>query len=243
MKYLLYFFGFLPSIIWLLFYLRKDKHPEPNRMVVKIFFFGILAALAAVLLERGFQKAHGLFTASTVTTSIFAIFFGGALIEECVKYGAARFGVFKSRELDEPTDIMLYMIIAALGFAALENILVLTNYHPILTSAKALEIMGWRFVSATFLHALCSGILGYFLALSFFHTSHRKKYFLAGLGISIGLHGFYNWSIMKVEGTAKFILPIIILIALSLFVSFGFKHLKRLKSTCDIQSKDVKLKQ
>lgn len=235
MKYLLYIFGFLPSIIWLLFYLRKDKHPEPNRMVLKIFFFGILAALFAILLEKSFQKAHGLFTASPATTSIFAIFLGGAAIEEYVKYLAVRFGVFKSRELDEPPDIVLYMIIAALGFAALENILVLSNYHPILTPAKALEVMGWRFVSATFLHALCSGTLGYFLALSFFHTAHRKKYFLAGLGISIGLHGFYNWSIIRLTGLNRFIIPLIILIALSLFVSFSFKKLKRLKGICAIK--------
>ena len=49
-------FGLAPSIIWLLFYLRKDSHPESNRMVLKIFFYGMLAALPAVFLEIGFKS-------------------------------------------------------------------------------------------------------------------------------------------------------------------------------------------
>ncbi len=226
MIYLLYLFGFLPSIIWLFFYLRKDAHPESNRMILKIFFLGMLAAFFAIFLEKGFQL---------ITSRPFlVIFFGGALIEEYLKYLVVKLGVFKNSEMDEPTDLLLYMIISALGFAALENILVLTNYHPILTPVKALKLMGWRFVSATFLHALCSGTLGYFLALSFFHIRQRKRFFLAGLGIVTTLHGLYNWSIMKIEGPEKFILPFFVLIILAWLVSFWFKKLKRLKSVCEI---------
>ena len=169
MIYLLYLFGFLPSIIWLLFYLRKDAHPESNRMILRIFFFGVLAAFFAIFLEKGFQ--------AITANSLLIIFLGGAFIEEYLKYLVVRVGVFHNSEMDEPPDLLLYMIISALGFAALENILVLSNYHPILTTAKALEVMSWRFVSATFLHALCSGTLGYFLALSFSISNSEKKSF------------------------------------------------------------------
>lgn len=226
MIYFLYLFGFLPSIIWLFFYLRKDVHPESNRMILKIFFFGMLAAFFAIFLEKGFQKI--------ISNSLFIIFLGGALIEEYLKYSVVRFGVFHNSELDEPPDLLIYMIISALGFAALENILVLSNYHPILTPVKALEVMGWRFVSATFLHALCSGVLGYFLALSLFHIKKRKRFFFAGLGIVFALHGLYNWSIMEIENLGRFILPIAILIILAFFVSFSFRKLKRLKSICKL---------
>lgn len=226
MIYFLYLFGFLPSFIWLLFYLRKDVHPESNRMILKIFFFGMLIAFFAIFLEKGFQKI--------TTSSLLIIFLGGALIEEYLKYLVVRVGVFASAELDEPPDLLLYMIIAALGFAALENILVLSNYHPILTPVKALEVMSWRFVSATFLHALCSGVLGYFLALSFFYIGQRKKIFLLGLGIATALHGLYNWSIIEIENLARFILPMAILIILALFVSYSFKKLQRLKGVCQI---------
>jgi len=60
MAYFLYLFGFLPSIIWLSFYLRKDAHPESNRMVLKIFLYGMLAALVAIVLEKAFQKTSSM---------------------------------------------------------------------------------------------------------------------------------------------------------------------------------------
>ncbi len=45
MNYPIYiFFGLAPSFIWLLFFLRKDAHPESNPMILKIFFYGMLAA-------------------------------------------------------------------------------------------------------------------------------------------------------------------------------------------------------
>ncbi len=232
MIYFLYLFGFLPSIVWLFFYLRKDAHPESNRMILKIFFLGILVAFFAIFLEKGFQAVVSFFKSQGPLNSFLIIFLGGAFIEEYLKYLVIRFGVLKSSELDEPSDLLLYMIISALGFAALENILVLSNYHPVLTTAKALEVMGWRFVSATFLHALVSGVLGYFLVLSFRHIYHRKKIFLIGLITVSLLHGIYNWSIIKIEGLGKFILPLLILIILSWFVSFSFKKIKRLKGVC-----------
>ena len=127
------------------------------------------------------------------------------------------------------------MIIAGLGFAALENILILVYYHPFLELPKTLEIISLRFLTATFLHALCSGIVGYFLAISFFNIKKQKRFLLTGLGIAIILHGFYNLSIIKIEGWEKFILPIIILVGATLFVSSGFKKLKRLKGICIIK--------
>ena len=227
MTYFLYLFGFLPSIIWLLFYLRKDVHPESNRAVLKIFFYGMLIAFAAIFLEIGFKKIS--------SNLLLYIFIGGAMVEECLKYLVIKFKVLRSSELDEPVDIILYMIIAGLGFAALENILILINYHPFLELPKTLEIITLRFLTATFLHALCSGVVGYFLAISFFNIRKQKKLLLTGLGIATILHGLYNLSIIKIDGWEKFILPIIILMGTALFVSVGFKKLKRLKSICIIK--------
>ncbi len=226
--------GLLPSFIWLLFYLRKDSHPESNKMVLKIFLFGILSGIAAILLEKSFQKGYGaLITTSALAGLTLPFFLAGGLIEEGIKLAAVKIGLWKNHEADEPVDWILYMIIAALGFAALENVLVLTSYHEAITSFGALEVMVWRFLSATFLHALCSGALGYFWALSL--CKSRKAYFWLSFIAIASLHAFYNWSIMNVAGLNKFLLPLAILIILSLFVSFGIKHLKRLKSICEIK--------
>ena len=227
---LLIFFGLAPSIIWLLFFLRKDSHPESNGMILKIFFYGMLAAIPAILLELGFSEELRLINLPAALTLIFYIFIGIALIEEVLKYLVVKKKVLKDSEFDEPVDAMLYMIIAALGFAALENLLILS---PLISSFQFMEtflVSGLRLIGATFLHALCSGLVGYFLALSFFESKNRLKLISEGLLIAVVLHGLYNFSIMKVEGNLRFVLPVIILVGLSILISLGFKKVKKLKS-------------
>lgn len=237
MNYLfLIFFGLAPSIIWLLFYLRKDVHPESNRMILKIFAWGMIMALPIALLELGFFEEAKSWKLPSPLVQILYVFIGVSLTEEVVKYLIIKKEVLKDPEFDEPIDAMLYMIIAALGFAASENLLILFS-SP--TSSRFIEtflISGFRFMGATFLHTLCSGMVGYFLALSFFRTQERLKLITQGLILAVILHGFYNFSIMKIEGLEKFIIPIIILVVLTFFVSLGFKRLKKLKSICQLPS-------
>lgn len=228
MNYAIYiFFGLAPSVIWLLFFLRKDSHPESNAMILKIFFYGMLAAIPVALIELGF--------AEVVPIQIIYIFLGIALTEEVFKYLVVRKKVLRNPEFDEPVDAMLYMIVAALGFAALENLLII---FPLSQSSQLLEtflLSSFRFVSATFLHVLCSGLIGYFLALSILKTKKRFQLRALGITIAVFLHGLYNFSIISMEGSLKYIIPIIILISLAIFVSLGFKKVKKLKSICKIR--------
>ena len=235
MSYPLYiFFGLAPSIIWLLFYLRKDVHPESNPMVLKIFFYGMLVAIPAVFLEIGIFEEFKKLNLSPIFIAILNTFLGIALVEEFLKYLVVKEQVIGSSEFDEPIDAMLYMIIAALGFAALENILILFPLGPTFLSKEAISISVLRFLGATFLHTLCSGTVGYFLALSFFEAKKGIKLLILGLGISIFLHGLYNFAIMEIEGSLKFLIPAIILFSLAIFVSLGFQRLKKLASVCKI---------
>jgi RsiW-degrading membrane proteinase PrsW (M82 family) len=242
--------GILPSIIWLLFYLRKDAHPESNRQILKIFFCGMLATVPAIFLEIGFFKISSRFVfLNESLIYVLNIFVGVALIEEFLKYFVVKWKVLKSSELDEPIDVMLYMIIAALGFAALENTLILFELGPSFYFPAALSISVFRFWGATFLHALCSGLLGFFMAMSFYKTRKRIVFFFSGLGIATVLHGFFNFSIIKIgesfstaEGQllvvdySQFIFflafLIAILIGLAIFLTLGFKKLKKIKSIC-----------
>jgi len=233
-------FAVLPSIIWLLFYLRKDVHPESVKMILKIFCWGMILALPAVLLEEGFAELlkEGLFKFKIdIPVFLFLIlgdFLGVAFIEEFLKFLVVRGHVLKNPEFDEPLDAMLYMIIAALGFAAIENILILFSFAPDFLIGKVFPIYAFRFLGATFLHALCSGLVGYFLALSFFETKKRGKLILMGLTIAVFLHGLFNFSIMYSEGNLKVLIPALIIISLAVFLTFAFKRLKKIRSVCKI---------
>lgn len=240
--FLLLIFALSPSIIWLLFFLRKDAHPESNQEIIKIFFYGALIALPAVLIEIGIFEEFSRFTSFLsryftpfILITTLSISLGAALVEEFLKYLVVKEKVLSNPEFDEPTDAMLYMIIAALGFAAFENVLVLFPLGSTFLIKEALTLSVLRFIGATFLHSLCSGLVGYFLALSFFETKKRTKLIFLGLGIAILLHALYNFSIITLEGNTRFIIPVIILTSLTLAISLGFKKLKGMASVCEIK--------
>jgi RsiW-degrading membrane proteinase PrsW (M82 family) len=242
-------FGLLPSITWLLYYLQKDVHPEPKRMVLKVFLWGMLITLPAYFTEEGIKALN--------LPHIFYIFLGIAGTEEILKYLVVKFRVLNNPEFDEPLDLTLYMIIAGLGFAGLENILYLLK-SPTLLLVVIISFL--RFLGATFLHTLCSGIFGYFLALSFFKPKKKLNFFAIGLLIAVGAHGLFDLSFEGVfnslevitqgitqESTIKIIKPDLlvssifilftILISLAIFVLQGFNKLKKMKSVCLIEKK------
>ena len=257
MNYILYIpLAILPSIIWLLFYLRKDSHPESNKMILKIFFYGMAAAIIAAAIELGISFGAE-FLEKVFPTKInnfsFLLFILYhvmviGLVEEVTKFLIVQKKVIGHPEFDEPLDVMLYMIITALGFAALENMLYLS---PILFPGanlalnEAALVAGFRFIGATFLHALASGFIGYFLALSFLKPRNKKLLLVLGIMIASVLHGLFNISIIGiVEGAEKENISLVygsglflitILISLAIFVSWGFKKLKKIASVCKIK--------
>jgi len=255
MTYVLYIpLGLLPSVIWLFFYLKKDQHPESKRMILKIFFYGMLAAVVAASAELGITFVIGFFSLFLPqTTGILAIilfilyhFIVIALVEEMAKFLIVQEKVIEHSEFDEPPDTMIYMIITALGFAALENFLYLS---PLLFGEATIEgaatIAGFRFIGATFLHALASGTIGFFLALSIFEPQRKKLLLALGIISATVLHGLFNLSIMGIgQGVeskstlltvASIGFLIIILSSLALFVGFGFKKLKKMASVCKLK--------
>ena len=48
MNLLIIILGLLPGFAWLLFYLKEDLHPEPKKMLAKVFLVGALSAIAAL---------------------------------------------------------------------------------------------------------------------------------------------------------------------------------------------------
>lgn len=271
--------GFLPSLIWLSYYLRKDVHPEPNRLIIRVFVYGMLIAPAAAVteiifiqistgLESLFQRllpsllVLGEFMETGGVGYILGAYIGIGIIEEYAKYVVVKRTVLPSKDFDEPVDAMIYLIIAALGFAALENILYLTSPYlvnfvttissyftylparPIETTSleAALTITTFRFFGATLLHALASGIIGYFLAFSILNRRAHRPYIASGLAISALLHALYNFFIIHIgiyshEGlggfeTLKLFGPVaVLLISMALAVAFLFRRIRNIHAS------------
>ncbi|KKP41486.1 MAG: hypothetical protein UR46_C0034G0002 [Parcubacteria group bacterium GW2011_GWA1_33_6] len=239
------FFGVLPSTIWLGYYLNKDLHPEPKRMILNVFLFGILVTVPVFFIQLGLlESLRNLHTLSPfiyypVGFDIVKWFVIIAFTEEMFKYLVVKMAVLKSAELDEPLDIMLYMVISALGFAALENMLYL--FSPINNAISfgvivktTITVSFIRFIGATFLHTLCSAFLGYFLALSFFQSHRKLPLTIFGILGAVSLHGLYNFSIMTLQRPLNYVIPIVIIFSLAIFMIYAFDKIKKIKDICDV---------
>ncbi len=231
-------FGILPSLTWLAYYLQKDQHPESKKMILKIFLWGAFITLPVFFIQIGLSSLLDKIDFSPIAASLIYWFLVISFTEEIFKYLVVKIKVITHYEFDEPLDAMLYMVIVALGFAAVENILYLIapadnlSFNDVLNKTMIVSFI--RFIGATFLHTLCSAVAGYFLALSICDIKKRVVYIVAGLFLAVALHGAYDFSIMTLEGSAKIIIPIGILIALAVFVFAGFEKLKKLKGVCKI---------
>ncbi len=225
--------SFLPSIAWLLFFLQEDRHPEPAKMLLKVFFWGMIAPLPVIAISFPINIWLIKIGASPFLISFVMIVAVAAITEEIAKYLVVRQTVLKSPECDEPLDLMIYAITAALGFAALENIVFLFPMEfPFSRGVMMIESY-FRFISGTFLHALVAGVMGYFIALSVYYTKRRLLLVFTGLSLAIVLHATYNFSIIysEVERYAAVIAPFL-LITLFIVVFFCFKKLRKMPSIC-----------
>ncbi len=219
--------GFLPGFAWLIFYVKEEEtHPEPRWLILFAFAAGIAFGLIAVVFEGLVTTAASGFGISEFSIAALGIF---ALIEETMKFSAAYLVIGKSRIARDPVDLMIYLIVAALGFATLENVGALTTFlltaHGATTSsfvASFAEALSLRFVGATLLHSLTSGIVGYHWALGVLRGK-VKRYLTMGLVIAAVLHAFFNLLILNY---GSFTYALIFLTLLGFFVLSDFEKLK-----------------
>lgn len=225
---LAFILGILPSLVWLIYYLRNDLNPEPNSIILEVFILGMISGGAAIGFQYLLTYAGALNKSieMIISASPVVLIAGWAWIEEYVKYLAAKIRVLHDTEFDEPTDAMVYMIVAGLGFAAIENVLfVVPKIFEGLD--QALFFLFVRFLTATLLHALASGIIGFFLALAIIH--HTRAYLFLGFVLGVGLHTYYNNLIMEAyTETHPYILPLVLFCGI-IFIKIAFYRLRNKK--------------
>ncbi|PJE57986.1 MAG: hypothetical protein COU81_03100 [Candidatus Portnoybacteria bacterium CG10_big_fil_rev_8_21_14_0_10_36_7] len=240
--------GFLPSIVWLLFYLKKDAHPEPNHKIIEIFLWGMASILVAGLLQviyiwiaeapSNWNNFLLIINSNIYSQAVFLnLILIAPITEETLKFLIVKFRVLHDEDFDEPLDAMLYMVIVALGFAAGENILILIN------SDNILPTLIMRFLGATLLHTLAAGTMGYFLATGYFKTHLKYFYITLGFITAFIIHGIYNYLIVALEGffknNATLVAPTLLMLVLFLFitsiiVSALFTNLKKYPGDCKL---------
>jgi RsiW-degrading membrane proteinase PrsW (M82 family) len=222
--------GFTPGLLWLAFFLREDAHPEPKKMIARVFVVGGLSAFIALVLEyfasdflKGFAITAGGFFSFNITP-----FIGFAIIEEVIKFIFVWKMIHRSPYFDEPIDAMIYMVTGALGFATAENFfLVLSN-----STGDVFSVILLRFIGATLLHALSSAFIGYMWAWGL-----KKKmtavYVAWGLIFASIFHAVFNLLVYRYN--TLLIYPTVFLAAIGFVILYDFEKLRK------IEEKDEKL--
>ena len=216
MAYLI-FLGLLPSFIWLSFFLQEDIHPEPRKMIFYVFVGGMAAAVLTVVLQYLFESY---LDASTISKNGFYPVTVFAALEEIFKFALTYIIISKSKHFDEPIDAMIYMVTAASGMAAVENVSVMMGSE--ILSEKA-GILVFRFLGATLLHILSSSLVGYYWAKGII----KKKILLwlpVGLVAGTLLHAVFNYSIIRLNG--GIIYSIVFLVVAAFLIFYDFEKIK-----------------
>ena len=183
-------FSLLVAFFWLRWFRKKDKYEkEPERLIFLAFFAGVLATIPSVLLESFFQlRDQG---STIILRDLFLSFLWVGIVEEFFKYLAVRLTVYRSKEFNEVMDGMIYMVSAALGFAATENVGYMLGFGYSVGFPRA--------ILSYLAHISFSAILGFYMGRA--KIEGRKNLVLVGFIFAVPLHWLYNSFLIL--GTAK----------------------------------------
>ncbi|MBI3634333.1 MAG: PrsW family intramembrane metalloprotease [Candidatus Yonathbacteria bacterium] len=241
--------GVIPSFVWLWFWRQEDRAcPEPTGLVVLSFVAGMVVVFFVLPLEK--------LIVATLPTTIHLVdilfaklslitppdmdiqTFLWAFAEEFAKYATVFFVALHTRDFDEPIDAVIYLITAALGFAAMENSLYILKDMGSGGSTQIFLDGHLRFLGATVLHTASSAVVGIALAFSFYATGW-VKFITVTLGLIIAtlLHTYFNLSIMEAHGTLSTLLVFARYWGVIMGIIILFEIIKRInkdKKSCTI---------
>jgi RsiW-degrading membrane proteinase PrsW (M82 family) len=194
--------GILPALLWLVVWLMEDRcDPEPKRYIFFCFIAGMIAVPLVLPLEQ--RVAHYL-----TGPYLLAMW---ATLEELFKFGAAYVAALRFRVFDEPLDGVIYLITAALGFSALENVFFLLTPAADGDLLRTIVTGDLRFIGATLLHTLASATVGVALALSFYKSARvRRLAALGGVILASALHTLFNFFILSSGSGSTFMVFLVI---------------------------------
>ncbi|MDX2030167.1 MAG: PrsW family glutamic-type intramembrane protease [Blastocatellia bacterium] len=178
----------LPCVLWLWYFSSRTRYKRPAKRVLLVTFaLGAVSTVPALLLNlQGQDLVISLF-GRTQASHILVLFLVVGPVEELLKLLVVYFYAYRRPQFDEPLDGVVYSATAALGFAAIENVVYLMQNDPTLVLLRGpLSNPG---------HALFSAFWG--LALSRAKampnlTSKRIPAIIAGWATASVLHSLFD---------------------------------------------------
>lgn len=181
-------FAIIPTLLLVWFYYRQDKRkPEPKGLVIGVFLMGIVVTIPVIVVELLLGRVENVFLEVPLVYHFFRAFVVAALCEEWFKLLIVKNIAYRNIHFDEIMDGIVYTITASLGFACLENILYVLD--------GGLQVALLRAFTAVPMHALASGMMGYYVGKAKFSAEpqQEKAFFKKGIWAAILIHGVYDF--------------------------------------------------
>lgn len=211
--------GIIPSLLWLWFWLKEEEKPESKWLLAAVFIMGMFAVVITLPIQKFIQDC---ISSNNLDIVLWAS------IEEVLKYLAVLIIVYKTNDINEPIDWPIYLIAAALGFAALENALFLIKPLSVSGATVSLLTGQLRFLGSTLLHTITSGAIGITIGLSFYMEEWKKEWLLfVGFVIAIALHSTFNFFIIRDNGN-DFLKVFAFLWVVAIIIMLLFEKVRRM---------------
>ena len=186
----------LPAVLLVYYYYRQVKSkPKPKGLIINIFLLGVCSSLAVIILTGLVRQANVVFRWSVFFTIFFEAFIVAGLCEEYIKLLIIKNYAYHKPSFNGVMDGIIYTIVVSMGFACMENIIYVMNnsWHNAIA----------RGFTAVPLHAVCSGMMGYYIGQAKFAKTKKeeKSLIYQGLWQAVAIHGLYNFLLMFSEAT------------------------------------------
>lgn len=168
---------------------RKDEvEREPAGLVLRVFVIGALSGIVAGMVEGVLFDVFEAVIPAGVLLVVVEYFVGVAAVEEGCKYFALN-TIRKNPEFNYVFDAVVYSVAAALGFAALENVLYVFD--------GGMEVALTRAVFSVPGHMADGVLMGVFFGLARKrevrgNTVRARTYYLLAWLLPVIEHGFYD---------------------------------------------------
>jgi RsiW-degrading membrane proteinase PrsW (M82 family) len=178
-----------PALAIMIYIYYKDKYErEPIKLLLKNFGLGATASIFITMIIGAFGNVFLPVTdPESILQQFIKAFIVVALVEEFSKYIIVRFVAQRDKEFDEPFDGIVYSVMVAMGFAALENILYVFQYG--MTNGIV------RAFTAVPAHATFGILMGYFMGKAKFASTKQDRIRLNFIGLFTAtlFHGAYDF--------------------------------------------------
>jgi len=197
------------SCLWALFFYHLLQTPQ-IRWQICALCFATTAVVSISLLTLAYQiwpisALFSLAQSDSLPIQAAGMLLGVAIPEELCKAAILFWLLRRPNSLLSPQTVVLMGMISGLGFGIHEGVNYQTGLNKELGIDGAYFLNIARLTSLPFLHAIWTGMAGYFIAFASLHPRRRRGLWVLAIGVPACFHATYNilgWDVLGLGSAA-----------------------------------------